>query len=111
MSVHAVSGDLAPAGLAARVRGRPGVVAAVGLVILAVTMTVAVGLGSVRIGPFETIGVILQRIFGVHLGGWPAATEAIVWELRLPRVLTAAVVGAGLAVAGATFQGIVRNPL
>ncbi len=33
------------------------------------------------------------------------------WELRLPRVLTAALVGAGLAVAGATFQGIVRNPL
>ena len=32
-------------------------------------------------------------------------------ELRLPRVLTAALVGAGLAVAGATFQGIVRNPL
>ena len=42
---------------------------------------------------------------------WSAATETIVWELRLPRVLTAAVVGAGLAVAGATFQGIVRNPL
>ena len=32
-------------------------------------------------------------------------------DLRLPRVLTAMVVGAGLAVAGATFQGLLRNPL
>ena len=33
------------------------------------------------------------------------------WDLRLPRVLTAMVVGAGLAVAGATFQSLLRNPL
>ena len=33
------------------------------------------------------------------------------WDLRVPRVLTAMVVGAGLAVAGATFQGLLRNPL
>ena len=38
-------------------------------------------------------------------------SAAIVWDLRLPRVLTAMVVGAGLAVAGATFQGLLRNPL
>ena len=42
---------------------------------------------------------------------WTDATEAIVWELRVPRVLTAATVGAALAVAGATFQGLLRNPL
>ena len=38
-------------------------------------------------------------------------TEAIVWDLRLPRVLTAMLIGCGLAVAGATFQGLLRNPL
>ena len=38
-------------------------------------------------------------------------SETIVLELRLPRVLTAMVVGIGLAVAGATFQGLLRNPL
>ena len=42
---------------------------------------------------------------------WTPAAEAIVWDLRLPRVLTAMVVGSGLAVAGATFQGLLRNPL
>ena len=50
--------------------------------------------------------------FGLDLGRtWTPATETIVWELRMPRVLTAMVVGAALAVAGATFQGLIRNPL
>ena len=42
---------------------------------------------------------------------WAPTAEAIVMDLRLPRVLTAMVVGTGLAVAGATFQGLLRNPL
>jgi iron complex transport system permease protein len=55
---------------------------------------------------------VLWRLFGIDIGvGFSSATEAIVWELRLPRVLTAMVIGAGLAVAGATFQGLLRNPL
>ena len=37
--------------------------------------------------------------------------DGIVWELRLPRVLTAAAVGAGLAVSGAVMQALTRNPL
>ena len=42
---------------------------------------------------------------------WPATAETIVWDLRLPRVLEAMIVGLGLSVAGATFQGLLRNPL
>jgi iron complex transport system permease protein len=42
---------------------------------------------------------------------WSPAAETIVWDLRVPRVLEAAIVGLGLAVAGATFQGLLRNPL
>ena len=79
---------------------------------LGVTLVVGVGLGSVRIGPADSIGVILWRAFGIDLGRtWTPATEAIVWDLRMPRVLTAMLVGAALAVAGATFQGLIRNPL
>ena len=88
------------------------VVAMIGLALLAVALVAGVTIGSIAIGPTDTLGVILKRTLGLDLGGqWSAATETIVWELRLPRVLTAALVGAGLAVAGATFQGIVRNPL
>jgi iron complex transport system permease protein len=42
---------------------------------------------------------------------WSPAAETIVMDLRLPRVLTAMVVGSGLAVAGAAFQALLRNPL
>lgn len=41
----------------------------------------------------------------------PAAAEAVIWNIRLPRVIAGAVVGAALGVAGAAFQGMFRNPL
>jgi iron complex transport system permease protein len=111
MSAAAVSPDV-DAGTAAGVRSRPLIVGLIGVIALLVTLILGVGLGTVRIGPVETIGVILSRTLGVDIGAsWTAATEAIVWDLRLPRVLTAMVIGCGLAVAGATFQGLLRNPL
>jgi iron complex transport system permease protein len=112
MATRSLSTELRPVGLAGRIRGRPGTIALLGLVVLAISLVAGVTVGSIQIGVTDTIGVILQRALGLDLGGhWTAATETIVWELRLPRVLTAALVGCGLAVAGATFQGIVRNPL
>src|SRR4029079_10343648 len=99
-------------GLTGRLRGRPGIVAGVVLVTLAVSIVVGVGLGSVRIGPADSIGVILWRIFGLDLGRtWTPATETIVWDLRMPRVLTAMLVGAALAVARAPVQGMHQDPL
>ena len=92
--------------------GRPvvlfgGVVAA-----LAVALVGGVAFGSVTIDPADTVAILAQRLLGIDLGRtWSAATETIVMDLRLPRVLTAMVVGLGLAVAGATFQGLLRNPL
>jgi iron complex transport system permease protein len=112
MATRTIPAQLRPAGIAGRIRSRPGTIALVGLGLLALVLVAGVSVGSTQIGPGDTIAVIIQRLFGLDLGGrWTAATETIVWELRLPRVLTAALVGAGLAVAGATFQGIVRNPL
>src|SRR5204863_6519728 len=62
--------------------------------------------------PIDTLAVLGHRLFGLDLPRtWSSATETIVWDLRFPRVLTAMVVGVGLAVAGATFQGLLRNPL
>jgi iron complex transport system permease protein len=48
---------------------------------------------------------------GIGAVTWPSSAETIVWELRLPRVVAAMVVGAGLACAGAVFQALLRNPL
>ena len=62
--------------------------------------------------PGDTIAILAHRLFGLDLGiAWTPAEETIVFDLRLPRVLTAMTVGVGLAVAGATFQGVLRNPL
>ncbi len=112
MAAGALSQDLGSVGVAARIRARPVVVEIVVLVVLAIVALAGVGLGSVRISPADTVAVILWRAFGIDVGAtWAPATEAIIWELRLPRVLTAMVIGGGLAVAGATFQGLLRNPL
>jgi iron complex transport system permease protein len=42
---------------------------------------------------------------------WPAVMDTVIWQIRLPRALAVLLVGAGLAVSGATFQGTFRNPL
>ncbi len=92
-------------------RGRPLVLLVAGLVALALAVVLGVALGSVSIAPGDTVA-ILARAIGLDLPRtWSEATQTIVLDLRLPRVLTAMVVGTGLAVAGATFQGLLRNPL
>ena len=95
-----------------RVRGRSVGLGLAGIAALFVALILGVGLGSVAIPPGETIAILAHRLFGLDLGvTWSPATEAIVWDLRVPRVLTSMIVGTGLAVAGATFQGLLRNPL
>ncbi|MEU9714275.1 iron ABC transporter permease [Streptomyces sp. NPDC047976] len=68
-------------------------------------MVAGLALGPVRIPPGQVLDIVL---------GGPGARGAfasIVWDVRMPRVLLGAVVGAGLAVAGAVLQALVRNPL
>jgi iron complex transport system permease protein len=109
-------GALAPArpivGRIGRARGRSVWLAVGGVVALVLALVLGIGLGSVAIPPDQTIAVLARHLFGIDLGVTVSpATDAIVWELRVPRVLTAMIVGTGLAVAGATFQGLLRNPL
>jgi iron complex transport system permease protein len=77
-------------------------------VLLLVVMVLGVGVGSVSLGP----GAVWHAVVG-HLAGHPAATTAdeIVWQIRLPRVLLAAVVGAALTTAGSGIQIQVGNAL
>jgi iron complex transport system permease protein len=84
---------------------------AVGLVAALVAVVVAgIAAGSVAIPPRQSLEVVVGHLTGLG-SSVPATIDTIVWELRVPRVLLAAVVGAGLAVAGAVFQGLLRNPL
>ncbi|MBI2849624.1 MAG: iron chelate uptake ABC transporter family permease subunit [Chloroflexi bacterium] len=82
------------------------------LLVLGVVGAFATAVGSVQI-PFLTI---LQVMFSkLPLVGitpnWPETTETIVLAIRLPRVILAGLVGAALSLAGATYQGLFRNPL
>lgn len=87
------------------------VLSALGVFLLA-TCVLAMRLGTVNIEPGQIIAIIFQRALGVDLGmPWSAAEESIIWQIRLPRVLGAAIVGAGLAGAGVVFQGLLRNSM
>ncbi len=79
---------------------------------LVVALVLGVGMGTVNVDPGDTVAILAHRLLGVDLGRtWTEQAEVIVMDLRLPRVLTTMLVGAALAVAGVTFQGLLRNPL
>jgi ABC-type Fe3+-siderophore transport system permease subunit len=78
---------------------------------LPVVMLAAVAAGSVPLPLRGVLGSLLHRL-GLGIGAaLPPSSETILWVVRLPRVLLAAMVGGGLAVVGATLQSVFRNPL
>lgn len=78
--------------------------------LLAASCAVAVTIGSADISPGEVVATVWAHLTGTE-GPLSATRDAIVWELRMPRVLTAAAVGGGLAMCGAVMQSLTRNPL
>jgi iron complex transport system permease protein len=74
-------------------------------VLAPVVLLAAASLGAVRLGPSE----LWQLLTGSP--ETPELVRAVFWDIRLPRVLLAALVGASLALAGAGVQGLFRNPL
>jgi iron complex transport system permease protein len=104
-------------GSASAAPGRPGrYLWWLGVAVLALLFGSAV---AVTIGPAEVSLAQVWASVVTHLGvpglaggtPVPPLTDAIVWQLRMPRVLTAAMVGAGLALSGAVMQSVTRNPL
>jgi iron complex transport system permease protein len=95
-----------------RARGLTRIWACSAVVFLLGSLAIGVLAGPVDLG----VGAVLESAAArLHLPG--ASTplspteEAILWEIRVPRVILAALVGAMLAMAGATYQGVFRNPL
>ncbi|AWB86325.1 FecCD family ABC transporter permease [Mycetocola zhujimingii] len=78
---------------------------------LLASAVLAVGIGPVTISP-GTILQVVSHHFGAPIGApVPRSDETIVWNVRIPRVLLGAAVGAGLALCGAALQAMVRNVL
>jgi len=89
---------------------------ALACIVLSASVLLSVTQGAAAIPGSTILEMVLSRVplIGDWLGitvHWPAAQEAVVLQIRLPRVVLAAMVGASLSVAGATYQGLFRNPL
>ena len=82
------------------------------LAALFLSISVAVSVGAVSV-PLPTVwGIIANKLIpGLVEVDWSTGREAIVWDIRLPRAILACLVGAGLAVVGASLQAVTRNPL
>ena len=84
----------------------------VATVILVASMLLGVAVGPVGISLGNLVGTFLARVPFVHFHtGAPAVDQAIIWQLRVPRVMLASLVGAMLSAGGASYQGVFRNPL
>jgi len=73
--------------------------------LLAITALLGITLGSTE----SSVGGIVRALFSNQSGD--AMLRAIIWQIRLPRVLLAIAVGAALSVGGLVFQALLRNPL
>jgi iron complex transport system permease protein len=85
-----------------------------GLAVAAIVLLLGVGI-AFAVGRYPISVVDLGRVLLAKLTGGspglPDAVETVVWQIRGPRVVAAVLVGSALAVAGAAFQGLFRNPL
>ncbi|HWS75995.1 MAG TPA: iron ABC transporter permease [Quisquiliibacterium sp.] len=91
-------------------QARPGAVLAALSCLLALAFMGGIAAGSYRISPADFLDLVLSALGGVA-HQVPAQAEAVLWQVRLPRVACAALVGGALAMSGAGMQAVFRNPL
>jgi iron complex transport system permease protein len=82
----------------------------IALAVLLVGLLLAFTVGRYPVGLGDLLHVLAAKLTG-RAPDVPAAVENVIWQVRGPRVISAALVGAALAVAGTAFQGLFRNPL
>ena len=82
------------------------------VVFFVVSLLVGLGVGAVGISPGAIVVSALSHVPLLHVhSSLDSVQNAILWQLRAPRVVVAALVGGMLAIAGASYQGVFRNPL
>ncbi|WP_199318997.1 MULTISPECIES: iron ABC transporter permease [Dysgonomonas] len=80
------------------------------LIFLVLTFVITISVGTLDIPLADTVKVILGKMGGYELNVDNPFSN-IIWQLRVPRVLMALFVGAGLAICGVVMQAVVQNPL
>lgn len=85
-----------------------------GIVLLLLSVVVSLSLGSARIPIPHVWGILLKQVpwLGESIPViWPESSEQIIMKVRLPRIVLGVLIGAALSIAGAGYQGVLRNPL
>ena len=92
-------------------RLRLAVVFSILLLLLAVSLVLALGIGAVTVPPDAVVSVIARRMRLIEGSNVTVAHDQIVWQLRLPRIIASAAVGACLAECGCVLQALTNNEL
>lgn len=80
-------------------------------VLLAASLVAGVAIGPLKLAPLDVIDILAAKIGIGEAAGYSVADINVVWEIRFPRVLLAAMVGSALAISGAALQGLFGNSL
>jgi iron complex transport system permease protein len=80
------------------------------LTVLILLFIVSFALGRYPVSPLDVVRVLVSQVISID-HTWPSTIDTVVMEIRLPRILAAVLIGASLALAGTSFQGLFRNPL
>ena len=79
---------------------------------LGVSITIGVMIGAVALSPGDVVRSVVSKFPGINLeSGLSERDEAILWQIRMPRVILGVLVGSMLSAAGSAYQGVFRNPL
>jgi iron complex transport system permease protein len=81
------------------------------LVLLLVIVVTAAGIGAMQISPVQVMAILLKPLHISLPVEYDEGMANVLLQIRLPRVVMAVLIGAGLAVAGAAMQGLFRNPM
>ena len=80
-------------------------------IVLLAVIAASFYMGAVRLGPSDVLGVLARKV-GWSLGPEPSVrAEAVVWQIRAPRITMGIIAGVALACSGAALQGVFRNPM
>ncbi|MHA6252603.1 FecCD family ABC transporter permease [Oceanobacillus sp. CAU 1775] len=91
-----------------------GIWGGIGLLLLFVSIIISLSIGTAKLPLSHVWGILIYQfpLIGDYVQtNWAESSEQIILKVRLPRVILALLVGACLSLAGAGFQGVLRNPL
>lgn len=80
------------------------------ILLLIIALIISISTGRYAISPLQMFTIIVGKLFGLEQT-WPETLETVLFSVRIPRILVSLMVGSALSMAGATYQGLFKNPM